>query len=75
MKLEQATQNIDILIQNTRMTRQEHVELQGNLNFLAARAKRADEYEAGDKLDVPPVQEEIPVEDETDVDGTDQEVD
>jgi len=45
MNIEQAVQNIDILIQNTRMTRQEHVELQGNLQFLVARAKLADKLE------------------------------
>jgi len=45
MNIEQAIQNIDILIQNTRMTRQEHVELQGNLQLLAKRAQLADKLE------------------------------
>ena len=45
MNIEQAVQNIDILIQNTRMTRQEHVELDSNLKLLVARAKLADKLE------------------------------
>ena len=45
MNLDQAIQNIDILIQNTRMTRQEHVELQGNLQLLAKRAQLGDKLE------------------------------
>ena len=45
MNIEQAIQNIDILIQNTRMTRQEHVELDSNLKLLVARAKLADKLE------------------------------
>jgi len=57
MNLDQAIQNIDILIQNTRMTRTEHVELQGNLNLLAARAKLADESEKQSKKQVVEIEE------------------
>ena len=45
MNIEQAAQNIDILIQNTRMTRQEHIELDSNFKLLVARAKLADKLE------------------------------
>lgn len=45
MNLDQAVKNIDILIQNTRMTRPEHIELDSNLKFLVARAKLADKLE------------------------------
>ncbi len=45
MNLDQATKNIDILIQNTRMTRQEHIELDSNFKLLVARAKLADKLE------------------------------
>ena len=45
MNLDQAIKNIDIVIQNTRMTRQEHVELDSNLKLLVERAKLADKLE------------------------------
>ena len=45
MNLDQAVKNIDIVIQNTRMTRQEHVELDSNLKLLVERAKLADKLE------------------------------
>ena len=54
MNIEQAVQNIDTVLQNTRMTRQEHIELDSNLKLLVARAKLADklEQEAKDKEEV-----------------------
>ena len=45
MNLDQAIKNIDTVLQNTRMTRQEHIELDNNLKFLVARAKLADKLE------------------------------
>ena len=45
MNLDQAIKNIDTVIQNTRMTRGEHVELDSNLKLLVARAKLADKLE------------------------------
>lgn len=45
MKIEEAVQNIDGLIANSRLTRQEHIMLQGSLKFLEMRAKDADELE------------------------------
>jgi hypothetical protein len=45
MKLDQAVKNIDTVLQNARMTRPEHIELDSNLKFLVARAKLADKLE------------------------------
>lgn len=45
MNLDQAINNIDTVLQNTRMTRSEHIELDNNLKFLVARAKLADKLE------------------------------
>lgn len=45
MNLDQAVRNIDTVLQNTRMTRQEHIELDSNLILLVARAKLADKLE------------------------------
>ena len=45
MNLDQAVKNIDTVLQNTRMTRQEHIELDSNLKLLVGRAKLADKLE------------------------------
>lgn len=45
MDLDQAIRNIDTVLQNARMTRQEHIEVDSNLKFLVARAKLADKLE------------------------------
>lgn len=45
MTVQEAVQNIDNLIAISRLTRQEHVVLQGNLKFLEQRAIKADELE------------------------------
>jgi hypothetical protein len=45
MNLDQAIKNIDTVLQNTRMTRQEHIELDSNLKLLVARAKLTDKLE------------------------------
>ena len=54
MNLDQAVKNIDTILQNTRMTRPEHIELDSNLKLLVGRAKLADklEQEAKDKKEV-----------------------
>ena len=48
MNLDQAVKNIDTVLQNTRMTRPEHIELDSNLKLLVGRAKLANGLE--DKL-------------------------
>jgi hypothetical protein len=45
MNLDQAVKNIDTVLQNTKMIRQEHIELDSNLKLLVARAKLADKLE------------------------------
>jgi hypothetical protein len=45
MNLDQAVKNIDTVLQNTRMTRGEHIELDSNLKLLVGRAKLADKLE------------------------------
>ena len=45
MNLDRAVTNIDTVLQNTKMTRQEHIELDSNLKLLVARAKLADKLE------------------------------
>ena len=45
MNLDQAIKNIDTVLQNTRMTRPEHIELDSNLKLLIGRVKLADKLE------------------------------
>ena len=45
MNIEQAVQNIDAVLKNTRMTRPEYIELDSNLKLLVGRAKLADKLE------------------------------
>lgn len=45
MTIQEAVQNIDSLIANSRLTRQEHAVLQGNLKFLEIRAEDAEKME------------------------------
>ena len=49
MNIEQAVQNIDTVLQNTRMTRGEHIQLDSDLKLLVARAKLADKLEQDTK--------------------------
>lgn len=58
MNLDQAIKNIDTVLQNTRMTRQEHIELDSNLKLLVGRVKLVDKLEK-EKLDGNAAEKEV----------------
>lgn len=45
MTIQEALQNIDIVIANTKMNRQEHMALQQSVNIVAKRCELADQLE------------------------------
>ena len=68
MNLQQAIQNVDTVLQNARMTRGEHIELDSNLKLLVARAQLADKLEQEivvlkGQLKMPPEKDEEETED------------
>jgi len=49
MTIQEALQNIDVVVSNVPMKRQEHVALQQSISLVQQRCKRADELEQADK--------------------------
>ena len=49
MTVQEALQNIDIVVSNVQMKRQEHAALQQSITLIAQRCKRADELEQAGK--------------------------
>lgn len=49
MTVQEALQNIDIVVSNVQMKRGEHQALQQSIGLIAERCKRADELEAKEK--------------------------
>lgn len=51
MKIQEALQNIDIVVSNVQMKRGEHAALQESISLIAQRCKRADELEKMQQAD------------------------
>lgn len=49
MKVQEALQNIDIVVSNVQMKRSEHAALQESISVIARRCQRADELEKEEK--------------------------
>jgi len=49
LTIQEAPQNIDVVVSNVPMKRQEHVALQQSISLVQQRCKRADELEQADK--------------------------
>lgn len=49
MTIQEALQNIDIVVSNVQMKRGEHAALQQSISLIAERCKRADDYEQESK--------------------------